>query len=627
MASNNRPLSDKELQNEIQRIMNGDFQNDSYLESGDEIDNEWEEEDRLEVESKSTDSNISDFGEEVNNERDNVNGTNLVIANQPLDNPIYGESSTSSEENIPLSIIAASLKRKRNIIKPKSIRLKGKNGYKWSTKLPQLSKRTARRNIVHFISGSKVGGEVCSEIVDYFLLFFSEDILNRIVVHTNEEIAKQAEKYTSNTPTISILSKMELLALFGILVMTAVKKDNHLNAKQMFDSTISGSFYKGCMSCERFIFLVNCLRFDSKKTRTERLKNDAFAHIREIWNTFIETCRTSYTPSSYLTIDEQLLGFRGRCPFRMYIPNKPSKYGIKIVMLCDSSSKYMIDASPYLGKSTHTGGLPLSNYYIKELTKSVHGTHRNITMDNWFTSVGIADELLSDPYKLTIIGTIRKNKKEIPPEMLELAKRKPQSSMFCFDKSKTLLSYMSKKNKLVLLLSTMHEGAEISEINNKPIIILNYNETKSGVDTFDQMCSNMSCSRKTRRWPLCIFYGMVNTTCVNSYVLYCCNNLKNGEKPLRRYQFMIHLAHQLARPWMEHRLSGTTLRRKLRQTIQEILKIEKRFDNATQVEGKRTLCYYCPSRLRRMTTIYCTHCKHAMCGEHRGKSCTECLQD
>lgn len=69
---------------------------------------------------------------------------------------------------------------------------------------------------------------------------------------------------------------------------------------------------------------------------------------------FIEVCRTKYKPGSYVTIDEQLVGFRGKCPFRMYIPNKPSKYGLKIVLLCDVATKYLINANPYLGKSTQT---------------------------------------------------------------------------------------------------------------------------------------------------------------------------------------------------------------------------------------------------------------------------------
>lgn len=37
---------------------------------------------------------------------------------------------------------------------------------------------------------------------------------------------------------------------------------------------------------------------------------------------------------------------------------------------------------------------------------------------------------------------------------------------------------MPKKNKIVLLHSTLHEGAEISENNSKPAIIINYNENQ-----------------------------------------------------------------------------------------------------------------------------------------------------
>lgn len=37
---------------------------------------------------------------------------------------------------------------------------------------------------------------------------------------------------------------------------------------------------------------------------------------------------------------------------------------------------------------------------------------------------------------------------------------------------------MPKKNKIVLLHSTLHEGAKISENNSKPAIIINYNENQ-----------------------------------------------------------------------------------------------------------------------------------------------------
>lgn len=191
---------------------------------------------------------------------------------------------------------------------------------------------------------------------------------------------------------------MEVWALIGILTLTAVMKDNHLSADELFNASFSGTRYVSVMSRERFDFLLRCLRMDDKSLRPTVREQDAFIHVRKIWEIFINQCRLAYVPGTNLTVDEQLLGFRGRCPFRFrYIPNKPNKYGIKCPMICDSSTKYMVDAIPYLGKSTKTNGLPLGEFYVKELTKSVHRANRNITRDNWFTSISLAKNLLQTP--------------------------------------------------------------------------------------------------------------------------------------------------------------------------------------------------------------------------------------
>lgn len=87
---------------------------------------------------------------------------------------------------------------------------------------------------------------------------------------------------------------------------------------------------------------------------------------------------------------------------------KPLKYGLKIVLLNDVSTKYLINASPYLGKSTQANGLPLADHFMEFLARPIYGTNRNITMDNWFTNVPFAGRLLSNPYKLTIVGPFRK---------------------------------------------------------------------------------------------------------------------------------------------------------------------------------------------------------------------------
>ncbi|KAJ8928139.1 hypothetical protein NQ314_019319 [Rhamnusium bicolor] len=397
-----RYLTQAELQAEAKKIMEGEDTDDEEIQlSGSE-----NEEDIVEVEDVDSDDGNSE-GENIptsqSNQSANQSGRRAISV---LD------SDDESDDNLPLSSIADHL---RYIIVPKNPLMKGKNGHRWTTIEPHRQKRVPTQNIIHFVPGSKGPASLLLTPVSCFKHFFTDNILDKIVLHTNEQIVVKSASYAEKTLTISKTCKEEVIALIGLLIFSGAMKNNHLNAKKMFDPIISGNIYRATMSCDRFLFLLDCLRFDDKQTRIERKKLDPFAPIRDIWDEFIAICRSSYTPSSYTTLDEQLLSFRGRCAFRMFIPNKPAKYGIKLVMLCDVPTKYMIDAEPYLGKGTKTNGLPLSTYYIKKLTMSIHGSNRNVTMDNWFTSISVADEILQAPYKLTLVGTVRKNKAEIPP--------------------------------------------------------------------------------------------------------------------------------------------------------------------------------------------------------------------
>src|SRR5215469_7990135 len=203
------------------------------------------------------------------------------------------------------------------------------------------------------------------------------------------------------------------------------------------------------MSEERFNFLSYCLRFHYPDTRERRKEEDPFAAVRTIWDIFMGNCEKMYTPSEHLTIDEQLLEFRGRSPFRMYIPNKPAKYSLKLVCANDIESKYLVRALPYLGKKgTKNEDLEfgLGYYLTKELTKPYHHTSRNVTTDNWFTSVKLVEDLLNN-CGMTHVGTLILNKKEVPMEMKEKSKRTNGSSAFLFTKDITMVSYIPSTTK------------------------------------------------------------------------------------------------------------------------------------------------------------------------------------
>lgn len=135
--------------------------------------------------------------------------------------------------------------------------------------------------------------------------------------------------------------ELEMKAYIGVLYYTGLWKSSKINDDRLWDKKNGITFYRCVFSKSRFSFLTSCLRFDDTDTRDE---NHRFSPISQLWEIFINNCRTNYTPSSTCTVVEQLLSFRGRCIFRVYMKDKPDKYGLKIISLNDAETSYMVNA-------------------------------------------------------------------------------------------------------------------------------------------------------------------------------------------------------------------------------------------------------------------------------------------
>lgn len=498
----------------------------------------------------------------------------------------------------------------------------------WRTTEQDSNKgKVPAKNVIHIKPGSTPQAKNCLTPESCFKLFISENIMMEILTNTNKEIAVQREKYADKShSSISDLEMEELNAILGLLVLAAALKDNHLSTRIMFDTTYCGERYRSTTSERRFKFVLNCLKFDDKETRAERRVNNKLAPISNIWEMLLTNCRNNYKPGSYLTIDEQLVGFRGRCPFRMYIPSKPNKYGIKVVMCCDSGTKYMIDAKPYLGKGTYPAKVPASTYFVEQVIQTVKNSNRNLTLDNWFTTVPLVQRLLHE-FKLTVVGTMKRNKPQLPIEATDkdFQGRGAPTSLFLFHDDMTVVSFKPNTKKLVVLVSSMHSSGKINEDTQKPDIVHIYNSTKGGVDSFDQMCQNMNHGRKTRRWPLCFFYNMLNISSINAYVIYAHNLYSRGQKPLTRQEFMLELHKNLTEKWLKVRLErNIRMNSTLRSSIMKILGTPQQQNNVTvDQQGPRKYCSFCHYSKRRHTTTYCK-CGKPICREHAIKACQDC---
>ncbi|XP_036322196.1 piggyBac transposable element-derived protein 4-like [Rhagoletis pomonella] len=398
----------------------------------------------------------------------------------------------------------------------------------WTKNAPANRGRTRRHNIVFKPPGPKGIARQKTKPEDCMSLFLDDNIIGLIIKYTNIKIESIKTKYARERDAKST-DEIEIKGFLGILLMAGALKVSRSSTSQIFDNekhTGIDSIYL-TMSEQRFKFLLRVIRFDDITERQDRASIDKLAPIREIFDLVLGNFQRYFTPSAEMTLDEQLLSFRGRCSFRQYIPSKPAKYGLKVFALVDVHYPYTYNLEIYAGQQPE-GPFRLSNErfdIVMRMVQPILNRHSNITMDNWFSSLKIAKQLFDNG--TTMVATVRKDKREVPREF-RIARGNPIcSSKFGFHSPCTLVSYVPKANKVVIAMSTMHNDTAIDSDTGdqrKPEIITYYNRTKNGVDLVDKMCSLYDVSRNSRRWPLTKFYNLVNLSALNALCIYTANS-------------------------------------------------------------------------------------------------------
>ena len=112
-----------------------------------------------------------------------------------------------------------------------------------------------------------------------------------------------------------------------------------------------------------------------------------------------------------------------------------------------------------------------------------------------------------------------------------------------------------KRNKKVAFLSTMHATTSQDTDTRKKEINVFYNHEKGGVDSHDQMCSLYTTARKTNRWPMKVFYGIVDSSALNAFVIFT-HNVPGfgGNRKEKRLKFLKELFVLLIVPQAKRRL-------------------------------------------------------------------------
>ncbi|XP_053171655.1 piggyBac transposable element-derived protein 4-like [Scomber japonicus] len=485
------------------------------------------------------------------------------------------------------------------------------------------------------------------DIASTFALLITAEIEEIVLAMTNlQGVRKYGQEWKKG------IDETDLRAYIGLLILAGVYRSRGEAAASLWDAESGRAIFRATMPLKVFHGYSRLLRFDDLETRPARRSTDKLAAIREVWDKWAARLPLLYNPGPDVTVDEQLVPFRGRCPFRQYIPSKPAKYGIKFWAACDARSSYAWKMQVYTGKPI--GGAVERNQGMRvvlDVTEGLRG--RNVTCDNFFTSYELGQRLLRRD--MTMLGTVRQNKPELPKALLATKGREVFSSTFAFTDSTAVVCYIPKRNKKVLLMSTRRRDhhqdkeARISERRDrKPALVLDYNSTKGGVDNLDKVIGTYSCRRMTRRWPLVVFHNLIDVSSYNAFVIWRELNPSwlSGKRNKRRV-FLERLGKQLVAPLIRRRArfprtvaaadvvrANTDRNRdrdrdrdRDREDHHDPPRLAAESDSAA-ADGSRTRkrkrCEMCTEKKDRKTRFVCRSCRKYICGGCSVAVCGTC---
>ncbi|XP_067278005.1 piggyBac transposable element-derived protein 4 [Pseudorasbora parva] len=484
----------------------------------------------------------------------------------------------------------------------------------WSKYPPQSDTRT--------FSESCQGPALGSLLVtpkDAWELFISENILDEILQCTNLGGLRTA---SAKGKVWQKVTKEELNAFIGLSLLIGLERNGDVPVRELFLDPLQNPLYRATMSVGRYQDLHGCLQFDNKKTRVLREASDHMAAFRNVWDLFLINCRKRFIPKDCVTVGEQLVPFQGKCKFLQHLPSLHTNYGIKIFWMCDAEVPYAIDAIIYTGrKSGEETKKNLAENTVLRLSSGLQQKGLNITMDSYFTSIHLAENLFEK--NLTMVGTLNIKNPHVPPIMKPSKLRALHTSEFGYCGNVSMVSYVQKRKKAEILLSTLHNSKALNETSakNKPEIFQYYNRTKGGVNNVLQMANNYACKRRSKRWPMLLWYNMLNIAIVNSFSIFNAQqpSFTGGGRNTQR-MFIKELVKELVEPQIHrrreesHGLSKNTLEAMGRCGVPTSLSA---VTSEIQVQNRRRKrCYYCRSARDRKVSSYCCECSKPVCREH-----------
>ena len=387
--------------------------------------------------------------------------------------------------------------------------------------------------------------------ISYFKRIIDNDMVANIMEQTNlYSVQKNTEKpvqITSNEVE-QFIGSLFFMSIYG-LPRTEMFWRTETRVAQVAD----------IMSRNRWQTIKNNLHFIDNNSMVGN--TDKLFKLRPFLDSFARNLH-QIPIEEKVCVDEQIIPFKGKHSLKVYMQNKPKKWGYKVFALCDSSG-VILNFEPYTGKIEHDIDLPdvgISGNIVLRLTKILarHINHK-VYYDNWFSSVSLLVEL--EKMGIQSLGTVRPNR--LPGCNFSSDKAMKQQGRGALEEKIAnvedirVLAIKWYDNKPVHLLSSFAGAYPTSAVRRWdkkekknvevqcPSAVMIYNKFMGGVDLMDSLIALYRINIRSKKWYHRIFFHFLDMAVVNSWLLYrkdCQACAINKKEQLSLLQFKANLA-------------------------------------------------------------------------------------
>jgi hypothetical protein len=452
--------------------------------------------------------------------------------------------------------------------------------------------------------------------IDFFNLFFDNSFWDLIVTETNR-FAEQTincldtkKKMDENWEPIDL---NELKVYFALCIIMAQVKKPTIQMNWSKREIIETPIFTKCMPFKRFSRITRFLHFnDNIKINGDKSK---LGKVAPVINYFNEKFKEVYIMEENVSIDESLMKFKGRLPFKLFNTSKRARFGIKFYKLCESSSGYCFNFKIYEGNDKNSIEYSASESVVFDLLRPVINRGHTLYIDNWYSSPKLFFALIKN--KTNVLGTVRCNRKNMPIDFLKYKLKKGE----CITRScNGILALKWKDKRDVHFLSTKHESAEMvveedsfTESYLKSKCIIDYNMGMLGVDRQDQLLASYPVMRKFMKGYRKIFFYLCDMAFFNSYVLF---NKSNKTKKQNYTSFRLKIAETI----LKNVLSENNVEKgfnednfTLRLKAKQYGHFPKHIDPTASKKNPTRVCKVCSKHNKRSETTWkCKVCQVAL---------------